>query len=65
MSKFPKNRKQTVVLLRSCLLYRGGGEQILHRQARPDTNFIIKCSIVIDEVDKLIHKHPKYSVNQH
>jgi hypothetical protein len=39
-------------------------EQFLDRHVRPDTNFLNKCSRVIDKVVKLIHKHPKYSVNQ-
>ncbi|XP_052074431.1 2'-5'-oligoadenylate synthase 1-like isoform X2 [Mytilus californianus] len=39
-------------------------EKFLDREVRPDTDFLSDCNQIIDTVVRLIHRHPKYSVNQ-
>ncbi|CAG2235243.1 OAS [Mytilus edulis] len=39
-------------------------ENFLEREVRPDRDFLSDCNQIIDIVVKLIHRHPKYSVNQ-
>ncbi|XP_063396444.1 2'-5'-oligoadenylate synthase 1-like [Mytilus trossulus] len=39
-------------------------EKFLDREVRPDTKFLSDCSQVIDTVVRLIHRNPKYKVNQ-
>ncbi|VDI54823.1 2'-5'-oligoadenylate synthetase [Mytilus galloprovincialis] len=39
-------------------------EKFLEREVRPDIEFLNDCNQVIDTVVKLVHRHPKYSVNQ-